>query len=85
MDFFTLEKKTEGTGVIFTATQNPLNKASHCDIFWSGALASHADATVEGSGAAFTVHSLASRAVDAFRNITAGRSPFGGKRPRRLP
>lgn len=44
MDIFSLQKRTEGGLLVFEATQNPLNAASHCDMAWSKALAAEADA-----------------------------------------
>ncbi len=47
MDFFSLQRSTSNGRVVFTATQNPLNKASHCDIAWSAALAASAQAMLD--------------------------------------
>ena len=44
MDIFALQKSVQGGNLIFTATQNPLNQASHCDMAWSKALAAEAQA-----------------------------------------
>jgi phage FluMu gp28-like protein len=44
MDFFSMQKSITGGVLVFEASQNPLNAASHCDIFWSKALAAEADA-----------------------------------------
>ena len=41
-DFFALRKRHTGTRWVFTETRNPYNLASHCDIAWAAALASHA-------------------------------------------
>jgi phage FluMu gp28-like protein len=41
-DFFALRKVHTGTKWIFTEGRNALNPASHCDIAWAAALASHA-------------------------------------------
>src|SRR5262249_41513841 len=41
-DFFTLRKSFTGTKWIFSEGPNTLNPASHCDIAWAGALATHA-------------------------------------------
>ena len=41
-DFFALRKFHTGTRWIFTEGRNSLNPASHCDIAWAAALASHA-------------------------------------------
>lgn len=85
MDFFSIEKKTVGNVVHFNATQNPLNKASHCDIFWSALLCAHADATIEGGGGQnFSVSSLGKRLV-ALPGQIFQRPLFGGSRPRRMP
>lgn len=43
-DFFSLRKTFAGGRWIFTEGTNTLNPASHCDIAWAGALASHAAA-----------------------------------------
>jgi phage FluMu gp28-like protein len=48
MDFFSIQKHADGAAVIFEATANPLNAASHCDMFWSKALAAEAEATIMG-------------------------------------
>jgi len=57
-DFFSLRKTFGGGRWIFSEGRNNLNPASHCDIAWSGALASRADSN-SGSGA-FTADSLKS-------------------------
>jgi hypothetical protein len=41
-DFFALRKSYQGSRWVFAEGPNPLNPASHCDIAWSGALATHA-------------------------------------------
>jgi phage FluMu gp28-like protein len=41
-DYFALRKVHTGTRWTFTEGRNYLNSASHCDIAWAGALASHA-------------------------------------------
>ena len=41
-DYFALRKTYTGTKWAFSETRNKLNPASHCDIAWAGALASHA-------------------------------------------
>lgn len=48
MDFFSIQKHADGTTLVFEATANPLNAASHCDMFWSKALAAEAEATIMG-------------------------------------
>ena len=47
MDFFSLQRSTSNGRVTFTATANPLNKASHCDMAWSAALAASAEAMLD--------------------------------------
>ena len=85
MDFFSIEKKTVGNSIQFNATQNPLNKASHGDIFWSASLCAHADATIQGTtGQKFSVSSLAQR-ITSIPGRLLSRSPFGNSRPRRMP
>jgi phage FluMu gp28-like protein len=44
-DYFALQKVFNGTRWTFTEGRNPLNEASHCDIAWAGALATHAHAS----------------------------------------
>ena len=41
-DYFALRKSYAGTRWIFSESHNHLNKASHCDIAWAGALATEA-------------------------------------------
>ena len=41
-DYFALRKSYHGTRWIFSESRNSLNPASHCDIAWAGALATHA-------------------------------------------
>jgi phage FluMu gp28-like protein len=41
-DYFALRKLHVGNKWIFTEGRNTYNPASHCDIAWAGALASHA-------------------------------------------
>jgi phage FluMu gp28-like protein len=41
-DYFALRKVHTGTRWVFTEGRNTLNSASHCDIAWAGALATHA-------------------------------------------
>jgi len=41
-DFFALRKSYEGNRWSFSEGRNRLNPASHCDIAWAGALATHA-------------------------------------------
>lgn len=85
MDIFSLQKHARDGGLLFLATQNPLNAASHCDMAWSAALAAHADATIEGGGGQnFSVSSLGKR-LAAIPGQILGRPLFGNARPRRLP
>ena len=48
-DYFALRKIYNGTRWVFTEGRNSLNQASHCDIAWAGALASHAHTENKGS------------------------------------
>jgi len=48
-DFFALRKFYTGTRWTFTEGRNTFNPASHCDIAWAGALASHAHTENKGS------------------------------------
>ena len=41
-DYFALRKTHTGTRWTFSEGRNTLNAASHCDIAWAGALATHA-------------------------------------------
>ena len=41
-DFFALRKSFQGKSWSFSESRNHLNPASHCDIAWAGALATHA-------------------------------------------
>src|SRR5262249_31647769 len=41
-DFFALRNHSQGTRWSFSEGPNHLNPASHCDIAWAGALATHA-------------------------------------------
>jgi len=41
-DYFALRKTHTGTHWAFSEARNSLNAASHCDIAWAGALATHA-------------------------------------------
>ena len=41
-DYFALRKTHTGTRWTFSEGRNALNAASHCDIAWAGALATHA-------------------------------------------
>jgi phage FluMu gp28-like protein len=41
-DYFALRKAFSGSRWVFSEGRNDLNPASHCDIAWAGALASHA-------------------------------------------
>ena len=44
-DYFALRKTFHGNKWIFSEGKNSFNPASHCDIAWAGALASHAHTT----------------------------------------
>ena len=55
-DFFALRKLHNGTRWIFTEGRNTLNPASHCDIAWAGALATHAHTQRQGGIGAAVVH-----------------------------
>jgi phage FluMu gp28-like protein len=46
MDVYSVQKTAQGSQITFTTTANPLNAASHGDMFWSAALSSEID--VEG-------------------------------------
>jgi len=46
MDVYSVQKTAQGSQITFTTTANPLNAASHGDMFWSAALTSEID--VEG-------------------------------------
>ena len=48
-DFFALRKFYTGTRWTFSEGRNTLNPASHCDIAWAGALATHAHTQNKGS------------------------------------
>ena len=41
-DYFALRKSYQGTRWLFSEGRNSANPASHCDIAWAGALATHA-------------------------------------------
>ncbi len=41
-DYFALRKTFNGSKWAFSEGHNTLNQASHCDIAWAGALATHA-------------------------------------------
>lgn len=82
MDLFSLQRHSDGGGITFTETQNPLNSASHCDIAWSAALAARADALIKGGEGRFNFHSLAPAAVGVFHRA---KSLLGGTRRRMLP
>lgn len=48
MDIFSMQKAARSGAVVFTAVQNPLNAASHCDMGWSAALSAEADVATMG-------------------------------------
>lgn len=54
-DFYSLRKIWSGGRWVFGEGRNTLNPASHCDIAWAGALASHADAINQAEVAAFLI------------------------------
>jgi phage FluMu gp28-like protein len=56
-DYFALKKIHTGTKWAFSEGRNTLNAASHCDIAWAGALATHAhlERRFTGSGACVLV------------------------------
>jgi len=47
-DYFALRKEYSGSRWVFSEGRNTLNPASHCDIAWAGALASHAHTEHKG-------------------------------------
>jgi len=49
-DYFALRKEYSGTRWVFSEGRNTLNPASHCDVAWAGALASHAHTEHKGGG-----------------------------------
>jgi hypothetical protein len=55
-DYFALRKTHTGTKWAFTEGRNTLNLASHCDIAWAGALATHAHTERRCSAGAFVVY-----------------------------
>lgn len=79
MDIYGLQKHVEGGALVFTATTNQLNPASHGDIAWSAALAIHADKEVEGGGA------FGFGAMPPKPQSLAARLWGGMRRGRRLP
>lgn len=64
MDIFSVQKKSEGSQVTFTTTANPLNAASHGDMFWSAALSSEID--LESEGDALPPHPLPKPSGDSW-------------------
>jgi hypothetical protein len=48
-DYFALRKFYNGTRWVFTEGRNTFNPASHCDIAWASALATHAHVENKGS------------------------------------
>ena len=75
-DFFAIRKAFAGGKLVFSAGRNALNPASHCDIAWSGALASRA--AQNSNEAAFTSEAVAGVALGG---LAAGLPRFT---PRRL-
>jgi hypothetical protein len=69
-DYFALRKEHSGTRWVFSEGRNSLNLASHCDIAWAGALASHAH--TEDKGAPGAAH-FARRWYPDYRRATACR------------
>ena len=55
-DYFALRKTYQGTRWIFSETRNSSNPASHCDIAWAGALATHAHTANKGSIGVAVIH-----------------------------
>src|SRR5205823_5515128 len=55
-DYFALRKVYTGTRWVFNEGRNTLNAASHCDIAWAGALATHAHNERKGSAGACVVY-----------------------------
>src|SRR6185369_9927127 len=55
-DFFALRKTFNGTRWVFSEARNSLNPASHCDIAWAAALASHAHTQNTAQVGAAVVH-----------------------------
>jgi phage FluMu gp28-like protein len=54
-DYFALRKTHTGTKWAFSETRNKLNPASHCDIAWAGALATHAHTERKHSAGAMLI------------------------------
>lgn len=54
-DYFALRKEHSGTRWVFSEARNALNPLSHCDIAWTGALASYAHTENKGSPGAAVV------------------------------
>jgi hypothetical protein len=55
-DFFALRKLYQGTRWVFSEGPNHLNKPSHCDIAWAGALATHAHTERKPSAGAMVIY-----------------------------
>ncbi len=55
-DYFALRKTHTGTKWVFSEGRNTSNPASHCDIAWAGALATHAHTERRCEVGAYVVH-----------------------------
>src|SRR6266700_8100021 len=55
-DYFALHKLHTGTRWVFNERRNTLNAASHCDIAWAGALATHAHTERKSTAGACVVY-----------------------------
>ena len=55
-DFFALRRSYQGARWSFSEGRNMLNRSSHCDIAWAGALASHAHNENKCSAGGFVVY-----------------------------
>jgi phage FluMu gp28-like protein len=75
-DFFALRKVFSGTKWIFTESHNSSNPASHCDIAWAAALATHAHANRRPSIGAIVVY-----ATEEEQNGAPNRGYYGCEPP----
>lgn len=64
MDIYSVQKETRGSQITFTTTTNPLNAASHGDMFCSAMLTSEID--VEGGSDAMPPHPLPKESADGW-------------------
>ena len=64
-DYFALRKTHTGTKWVFSEGRNLHNSASHCDIAWAGALATHAHTERKCSVGAAVVHEHGNIIYDA--------------------